>query len=254
MDIIDAIDKRISCRAFTDEPLDAPTLDALKAKVEELNKQSGLHFQIYGPDSEGFVISMNRAMFAGDPPAYAALVGPTGDIEEEKLGYFGEALVLYATELGLGTCWVASTYDKATTRVELASGEELHDVVPIGFAPEKMPFKQRTIRNTIRRKSKKLSDLFEGPMPLDQAPEWIQACIDAVWKAPSAINMQPVKFTWEGEGTPVKAVIAPERTRLEPTDLGIAKYHFKVVADLCGVHGTWEWGNGGAYVLDTPSA
>ena len=29
--------------------------------------------------------------------------------------------------------------------------------------------------------------------------------------------------------------------------LGIAKYHFQVVAEACGVTGSWQWGDGGAF-------
>ena len=248
MDVIEAIGTRISCRAFSDRRLSEETFDELRARIDNLNEESGLDFQLYGPEEDGFVISMNKAMFANDPPAYAALVGPDDPLSKEMLGFYGEDFVLYATQLGLGTCWVASTYDKETTRVELSDGESLHDVVPIGYAPDRMPLKQRMIRTTIRKKSKRPAKLFEGPMPLDEAPEWIQAAIDGVCAAPSAINSQPIVFTWEGGESPVRANIRDERTRLQFTDLGIAKCHFGIVAKACGMEGSWEWGDGGAYV------
>ena len=249
MDIIEAIGKRISCRAFASRAIEQEKLDALRDEIDRANELSGLHFQLYGPREDGTAIDMSPKMFAGNPPCYAALAGRKGPLEKEKLGYYGERFVLLAETLGLSTCWVASTYDRSTTRVELGADEVLHDVVPIGYAPEKMPLKQRTIRAGIRKRSKSLEDLYAGPTPLAQAPEWIQACVDAVWKAPSAVNEQPVVFAQDAPGAPVRARLSRVKTGMEHTDLGIAKYHFQVIAEACGVPGTWEWGDGGAFVV-----
>lgn len=247
MDIIDAMQKRISCRAFTNKPVPDEIFDQLAAEAENINAETGLHFQVYGPREDGTAIDMSPKMFANNPPCYMAFVGPKGEVEEEKLGYYGEKLVMMAECLGLSTCWVASTYDHDTVRAELADGEVLHDVVPMGYAPDRIPLKQRTIRAGIRRRSKDLDDLYQGPTFLSQAPEWIQACVNAVWKAPSAINEQPVVFTHEKADDPVRAELSRVKTGMEYTDLGIAKYHFEIVANACGVKGSWEWGVGGAF-------
>lgn len=250
MDIIQAIEKRISCRAFEPRAIEQEKVDVLAAEIERINAESGLHFQLYGPREDGTAIDMAANMFASNPPYYAALVGPARGLEQEQLGYYGERLVLLAEQLGLSTCWVASTYNQETTRVDLADGEKLHDVIPIGYAPAKIPMKQRTIRAGIRARSKKHEALWKGPSPLGQAPEWIQACIDAVHKGPSAINEQPVVFVQESEGGPIRAELSQQRSGQELTDLGIAKYHFQVIANECGMPGRWEWGVGGAFVLD----
>lgn len=247
MDIIEAIEKRVSCRAFTNQPVEQEKFDALAKEAARINEETGLHFQLYGPRENGTAIDMSDNMFATNPPCYAALVAKKDPIEEEKLGYYGEQLVLLAETMGLSTCWVAGTFNRETTRVDLAEGEVLHDVVPIGYAPAKMPFKQRTIRAGIRRRSKALEDLYRGPVPLDKAPDWIRAGIDAVWKGPSAINEQPVVFVQDDINGPVRAELIRVKTGMEYTDLGIAKYHFAIVANACGVDGTWEWGEGGAF-------
>lgn len=247
MDIIQAIEQRVSCRAFTDRALDQETFEALCSEAARINEESGLHFQIYGPREDGTAIDMSANMFAGNPPCYAALVGCKDPLEEEKLGYYGERLVLAAEMMGLSTCWVAGTYNQETTRVELEDGEVLHDVIPIGYAPQKTPLKQRTIRAGIRKRSKDQADLYQGPTPLDQAPEWIKACIDAVWRGPSAINEQPVVFVQDAPEAPVRAQLIRVKSGLEYTDLGIAKYHFETIAHACGISGTWEWGDGGAF-------
>ena len=249
MDIIEAIEKRVSCRAYEERAIDQGIIDALSGEIERINDESGLSFQLYGPRENGTSIDLSAKMFAGNPPWYAALVGRNDLVEKEKLGYFGERLVLAAEALGLSTCWVAGTYDRSSARVQLAEGEELHSVVPLGYAPAKTPFKQRTIRSSLRARSKNQADLFRGPVPLAQAPEWIRACIDGVWKGPSAINEQPVVFVQDAPDAPVRAELSRVKTGMEHIDLGIAKYHFEVVARACGVDGTWQWGEGGAFEL-----
>ena len=248
-DIIEAIERRISCRAFTQQPVEQEKFEALANMIEQLNAESGLHFQLFGPDNGGTELVLEPKMFAGTPPCHAALVGPAGPIPEEQLGYYGEKLVLYAEQLGLSTCWVAGTFDRSSARAEIAEGEVLHDVVPLGYPPEKMPLKQRTIRTGLRARSKKLEDLWRGPTPLAQAPEWVRACIDAVGKAPSAINEQPVVFVQETEDAPIRAQLVRVKTGKEYTDLGIAKLHFELVVNACAGDGNWEWGDGGAFVL-----
>lgn len=249
MDVIEAIERRVSCRAYEQRDIGRETIDELRGQVERINDESGLSFQLYGPRDNGTALDLSAKMFAGNPPWYAALVGREDPIEKEKLGYYGERLVLLAETLGLSTCWVAGTYDRDHTRVELAEGEVLQSVVPLGFAPAKMPLKQRTIRAGIRSRSKDLADLYRGPVALGQAPEWIQACIDAVWKGPSAINEQPVVFAQDAPDAPVRAELVRVKSGMEHIDLGIAKYHFEIVARACGVEGAWQWGDGGSFEL-----
>ena len=247
MDIIQAIEERISCRAYTTQLPDDETIKKLEQEIASINEETGLHFQLYGPREDGTAINMAPNMFATNPPYYAAFVARKDPFEEEKVGFYGERFVLLAKMLGLSTCWVAGTYDRESARVDLAADEVLHDVIPLGYAPEKMPLKQRTIRSAIRGRSKKQEDLYRGPVPLSQAPEWLQACIDAVWKGPSAINEQPVVFAQDTLDSPIRAELSRVKSGMEYCDLGIAKYHFQVVAEACGVPGTWQWGDGGTF-------
>ncbi|MBQ9068218.1 MAG: hypothetical protein IJ131_04025 [Eggerthellaceae bacterium] len=250
MDLVEAIEQRISCRAFDMRPVEEEKLAALKAEVERINEVGGLNFQLYGPREDGSALDMSPGMFAGNPPCYVALVGKTGAEAEEKLGYYGEQLVLVATQLGLGTCWVASTYDTDTVRADVGEGEKLWCVLPVGYAPAKMPLKQRTLRAGLRRRDKKMDAIWHGAIPFAQVPEWVQAGVIAAQKGPSAVNSQPYVFSQESADAPVRAEAVPARTTLENVDLGIAKCHFQVAAEACGKPGHWEWDSGGAYVLD----
>ena len=246
MDLIQAISTRYSCRAYERKLLDSETFDSLDAYIRELNDASGLRFQLYGPrEGSTSAIDMSDAMFTGSVPCYAALVGPRDEIAGDKVGYFGEKLILHATQLGLNTCWVASTYDAETTRVDLQPGEVLWDVVPIGYAPAKTPMKQQIIRSGLRKRDKRPQQLVASDVPFDELPAWFQAAIDAVILGPSAVNGQPVVFGYH-DGR-VTANLPNIKREVEYNDLGIAKLHFEIAARACGVEGTWSWGCGGAF-------
>ena len=250
MEIIQAMRTRISCRAFTDRLVEDDLFAELEAEIERMNAESGLSFQLYGPREDGTALDMMPAMFASNPPCYAALVSKAGPEPEERLGYYGELLALKAEQLGLSTCWVASTYRKSTARVELAEGEKLHDVIAIGYAPLKMPLTQRSIRAALRSRDKSIDKFWMGPTPLEEAPEWLRACIGAVRMGPSGVNAQPVVFVQELEGGPIRAELSQLRHRTEYVDLGIAKLHFELMAAHQGMPGHWEWGVGGAFIFD----
>lgn len=64
---------------------------------------------------------------------YIAMIGPKGKDLEEKVGYYGERLVLYAQQLGLNTCWVAMTYSKVKSAYTVNPGEKLCLVIAIGY-------------------------------------------------------------------------------------------------------------------------
>ena len=247
---VDVIDERISCRAFEQRAVEQEKVDILASDIERINSQSGLHFQLYGPREDGTAIDLSTSMFANNAPLYAALVGPSEYGPQEQLGYYGEQLVLLVQQIGLSSCWVASTYNQETTRADIAEGEKLHDVLPIGYAPAKQPLRQRTMRAAIRARDKKLEDFWHGPTPLSQAPEWIQACMLAVLKGPSAANKQPVFFVQQIKDGPIRAEVIEGGSDQKYTDLGIAKLHFELTAHACGIPGTWEWGVGGAFIME----
>ena len=50
IDIIQAIEKRISCRAFTDQQVEQEKFDALVEEATRINEETGLHFQILPMD------------------------------------------------------------------------------------------------------------------------------------------------------------------------------------------------------------
>ena len=75
------------------------------------------------------------------------------------------------------------------------------------------------------------------------APDWFMDGMRTVQKAPSAVNRQPVMFSYcDGK---VTAGIQEPTDIATLLDLGIAKLHFELGAGC----GKWDFGNDAEFVL-----
>ncbi|WP_350454363.1 nitroreductase family protein [Slackia heliotrinireducens] len=247
MKTMEAIEERFSCRAYSDKSIPDAVIQALQNEIQVINDDNDLNFQLYSALEDGSpAFSLSQQMFAGPVPWFAALVGPDTDLGKEQVGYFGECLVLLATQLGLGTCWVAGTFDRSAAKFEAREGDVLHDIIPLGYAAEKTPLKQRTVRAALRKRDKKPGAMLKG-VNWDDAPAWIKDAVESVILGPSAVNEQPVVFEIDADGV-VRATVPTIKSGLELTDLGIAKLHFQLAAGNSGIAGAWEWGDGGRFL------
>lgn len=245
---LQAIEKRISCRAYRDEKIAQDILAALEAKINEINQTGNMHFILVNSDGDKTpYLQLASAMFAGKVHSYIILCGAEDPITAEKVGYFGEQIVLYATQLGLGTCWVGGTYDRASVTALIPEGGKIWDVIPLGYAAEKMPLKQKMIRTAIRAKDRKIEQFVESATSFMNLPEWFRKAIEAVRMGPSAVNQQPVHFTYDGGN--ITACLHKHLHGMEYNDMGIAKYHFEVAARANSINGTWEFGDGGRFLI-----
>lgn len=248
MDAFEVIKKRISCRAFSGEDIEREKIEKLIACIERINEKAGLHFQIYtGLTKDESVVKLAKTMFDGKVYWYAALVGGEDELSAEKVGYYGEELVLLATSLGLGTCWVGGTFDKNSVTPDIGLGEKLWDVIPIGYPAKKTPIKQRLIRDGLRKKTPAPEKMVEGDTEYKDLPEWVKAGLQAILDGPSAVNRLPIHLVCEKNNYFLK--IYKENGGFEWNDLGIAKYQFWYAANALDVHGEWEWGSGGEFQI-----
>ena len=127
-----AIEQRISRRSFLQTPIEQQILRQLLEAIEEVNETSGLTVSYLEDGSDAFAGFKSYGMFDG----VRAMLVLKGNRElaflKEKVGYYGEQLILKATELGLGSCWVGGTFDRRSAVFEPSPEEEIVCVVPIG--------------------------------------------------------------------------------------------------------------------------
>lgn len=236
MTITQAIDKRKSRRTYCNKPLGPEHTAFLRSRIDEYNQKSGLTIRLVEKGGSAFAgIRKSYGMFKG-VQSFFVMKGPAADANlKEKIGCYGELLVLESTALGLGTCWVGGTFDSSGIRK--SDGEELVCVITVGQVPKTETMKERLIYKAIHRSTKTVEELSQV---CGEPPAWFQKGMKAVQKAPSTRNTQKVLFVYENGH--LQATV-PETYKFDLVDLGIAKLHFSLAAG-----GRFELGNGGYYV------
>ncbi|MBO7358075.1 MAG: nitroreductase, partial [Lachnospiraceae bacterium] len=128
----EALLERHSVRQYQDKKIESEKCELLRQKVEELNKEGNLHLQFAEDAGNTFNRLLNKFMGLASSPAVIACVGKESDDLDERVGYYGQKLVLYAQQLGLNTCW-AGTYQPKNVPAEIGKGEKLVLVIAIGY-------------------------------------------------------------------------------------------------------------------------
>lgn len=213
MEIMEAIKARHSVRKYLNRPIEENKAAALKTAVERINAASGLNIQLVLEEPKAFASGMWKyGQFSG-VRNYFVMAGPKGKETEEKIGYYGEQLVLQAQTLGLNTCWVGLTYKKIPGTFTLRDGDMVHCVVALGYG-----------ENEGKQHPQKPATHFYEPS--GSKPEWFMAGLEAALLAPTAVNQQKFKFILH-PGNMVETKTSFSMTGYVHLDLGIVKYHFE---------------------------
>jgi len=214
MSTIDAIKERHSVRNYLDKPIEADKIASLRTKINEVNEEGDLHLQLCEDAGKTFGRFLSKAMGLGSAPSVIACIGTDDETLDERVGYYGEQVVLLAQELGLNTCW-AGTFSAKKVPAEIGAGERLVIVIAIGYGQN--PGKQR--------KSKSIDKVTSAG---EDMPDWFRAGVEMALLAPTAINQQKFEIILnEDETVSFKDKGGP----FSKVDLGIVKYHFEVGAE-----------------------
>jgi len=216
MDIRQAIIERHSVRQYKDLPIEEGKCIKLNSLVEECNRESGLNIQLVLNDPKCFDVFMaHYGMKFRNAMNYVALVGRK-DIPdlEEKAGYYGEKIVLFAQQMGLNSCWVAGTFGRKKSRVQIAGDEKFICVIAIGYG-----------ENSGKQHRSKPVEKLCGE-DLSKMPEWFREGVDAALLAPTAINQQKFFITMEND----EPLIIARNAAMAKIDLGIVKYNFEAAS------------------------
>lgn len=216
MDILEAIRARHSVRKYVEQPIGAAEADRLKAAVERINAESGLDVQLVLEEPRSFSSGVWKyGQFSG-VTNYFVMAGPKGKEAEEKVGWYGEELVLLAQTLGLNTCWVGLTYKKVPGTFTLREGDKIHCVIALGYGAN------QGVQHPLRPVEK----FYEAA---GEVPEWFLKGMEAALLAPTAVNQQKFRFILHADGS-VEAKPLFSMVGYTIIDLGIVKYHFELGA------------------------
>ena len=220
MTLQDAIKQRHSVRRYISKPLTEDIVNALQTKIEECNAEGQLHIQLVTQETKAFSGIMSYGKFSG-VENYFAMVGKDTDDLDEKIGYYGEQLVLLAQTLGLNTCWAGLSYRKVSNVYQVNKGEKLTCMIALGYGQTQ----------GVSHKIKTIEQVSNADA---STPTWFRKGVKAALLAPTAINQQKFRFVYMGGETSKRPKVSAQRlfsmVGYTQMDLGIAKLHFEIAA------------------------
>ncbi|NLO39058.1 MAG: nitroreductase [Ruminiclostridium sp.] len=214
MELMEAMKNRHSVRSYSARKIEGDVKDKLQQLINDCNKESGLNIQLVLEEPSAFdSLIMHYGKFSG-VRNYIVMVGRKTDDLDEKCGYYGQKIVLYAQQLGLNTCWVGVGYKKTRNAFIVGTDEKICVLIAIGYG---------NTQGKVHR-----SKAFEQVCSVSgTVPDWFRNGVEAALLAPTATNQQKFQFSLDGN----KVYAKPGIGFFTKVDLGIAKYHFEIGAN-----------------------
>lgn len=259
--IRETIRRRFSVRHYLSQPVPEEMLQKVIKAGEEslaLDDDINVRFCLFR-DSK--VIAERMTFFTGGRWLFGSAPHFIVAISEEKphfmvnMGFRMEQMVLYATELGLGTCWIGGmfTEERIGELMDLKSDERIIALTPLGYPDAS--FYGRLARNIIELgakdfgRRKPLAEIAFGEvwgMPLPAQDEVLLEALECARLAPSWANTQPWRFlVCENEVIALadaagRYASVRDGKHYYRLDVGIAMCHFFLAARELGWQGSWQ--------------
>lgn len=250
MDILAAIHQRVSVRSYTDHPVDQALLERLldfADRAEPLTETPPRIALVSGIERVKRVLTFmvgSYGLVQSAPHLLVGILPQESDMARIDMGFVLEQVILEATQLGLGSCWITGTYDaeEAGDAAELEPGEVAAAVCALGHPTEEG---YGRLHNTIirrlagghRRKALHeivFSQRWGEPWSPEDADPALATMLEHARLAPSAHNAQPWRFIVAGDRISL-TVVKPMFI-----DAGIVMSHVTLAAPAAGCPGAWE--------------
>lgn len=263
-DILDVIRQRSSCRNYQTAPLGGEhrrRLEAYLAAVPPAPFPGRCRFQLVDAFESEPEKARQLGTYGNIKGATAFVVGAVakGVRDLEAFGHQMENIILEATGMELGTCWLGGTFDRGGfgRAIGVREDEQVPAVTPVGYPAPGMGLRDRFLRWSANSKNRFPWEtlFFKGggvaPLPREHAGPYATV-LEMVRLAPSASNKQPWRILKEPERHVYHLFL--QRSRLygrmaeyflgaediQRLDMGIALCHFERAARALGLPGRWE--------------
>lgn len=214
MNIDEAIRERHTVKIYKKTPIAADVLKQLNERIKALNEGLDVFMSLVTNDSSALNAAV-KITFAKNVNNYIVLSGKNESDLEEKLGYGGADIMLFAQTLGLNTWWVSGTFNKGNARERggIPGSNLIKGIIIIGYGEN----------NGTPHRSKSSIDVstYSG-----NPPYWFVKGVGMALLAPTAMNRQG--FIIKGSGN--KVSITCDKGPFSNLELGIIKYHFEIGA------------------------
>lgn len=211
MSEIDAIKSRHSVRIYDPVKIEKEKADKIRKKIEEINEEGSLRFEFVEDAGKIYSRFTNKISGLGTAPSVIVCCGRESDTLEERIGYYGEKLVLFIQELGLNTCWTG-IFNKAEAKKHVEINSRLVVCIAVGHGRNK----------GIRHKSKRASQVTDK---IGEKPYWFNKGVEMALLAPTALNQQKFEIKLNDDES---VDIVNKGGPFSQVDLGIVRYHFEV--------------------------
>lgn len=219
---LEALYVRHSVRSYLDKAIEPEKIRKLQELIDLCNAEGRLHLQFLADAGGTFNRLLNRMAGLGSAPSVIACIGQDDGTLEDRVGYYGERIVLLAQQLGLNTCW-AGTFNAKNVKAEIGPGERLCIVIAIGYGATQGK----------ERKSKTAEQVASGKA---ERPAWFDEGVKLALLAPTAINQQRFEFVLNDDET---VSVTDRRGPFSKVDVGIVKYHFDLARKEAGLEPLW---------------
>ncbi|MFW9958030.1 MAG: nitroreductase family protein [Candidatus Odinarchaeota archaeon] len=188
--MIDAIHTRRSCRQFHPMKL----IPDHAEKLQEFMKKMEIPFDHKVSLTYHNVPQDQDIVYFKGPKQFIALSTSRSPIEQAKLGFLGEQLILYSESIGIRTCWMGHYRTKEVEDIvygapNLDDNHPLYCIILLGYVPEKTGLLDRFSQRRLSKKNRTLES-FLHEHSLTEFPDFIKSSLELASRAPSAMNSQ----------------------------------------------------------------
>lgn len=211
MTLKDAMTKRHMVRQYIAKPISQDVIEKLNERVDSNNKKYGLSIKLMTSDSSAFS-AIIKVLLARGVKNFFIMCGNDEKDLDEKCGYCGADIMLYAQTLGLNTWWAGGTFNHKATAAKV-DGKKVIGIIAVGYGKTQgVPHKTKTLSEV---------SYYKGSTPF-----WFTEGVNAALLAPTALARQ--SFFIKGEENVVS--ITCDNGVFSGADKGLVKYHFELGA------------------------
>jgi hypothetical protein len=261
--ITELVKARFSCRTYLERPIEHEIRERLavfiaSTKSGPLGTQA--RFELVAASATDRQALKGLGTYGFIKGATGFIIGATKDAENglEDFGFLMERIILLATDLDLGTCWLGGSFTKSTFAAKIRAGnaELVPAVAAVGYMADRRSTVD-TITRIVASSHKRLlweqiffdSD-FGVPLLRGTAGDYAVP-LEMVRLGPSAYNRQPWRIlrrdsAWhfylqrpKGYRERKVSRISWSVADMQRLDMGIAMCHFELTARELGLEGRW---------------
>ena len=213
MDLKEAMQKRHMVRKYINKPISDDLINKINERISMNNKKFNLSMKLMVNNNKG-VSSIMKLIMAKGVNNFIILAGDNSENLDERLGYSGADIMLYAQTLGLNTWWVGGTFNRSVSKY--VDNKKVTGIIAIGYGETQgVPHKSKIIEDVSK---------YNGTV----IPSWFISGVDGALLAPTALNKQ--NFMIIGDGNKVK--IECDNGIFTGSNVGLVKYHFELGAGI----------------------